>query len=204
MVWSRHVVGLCVAGSVLLAAGCGGGSKAPPVASVTTTPNSPAGHINASRGSGSGSGTAGPTPSALLAYSQCMRSNGVTNFPDPNARGQITITKGGGIDPSSPLFRAAQTKCQKLIPGGGLAAPGSTTHPTAQAFAQMLQVSRCMRQHGVSAFPDPTTTVPSHLTANMLVSDRDGVILVFPGTIDMQSPLFTRAAAACRFQVTNH
>jgi hypothetical protein len=204
MVWSRHLVGLCVAGSVLLAAGCGGGSKAPPVASVTTTSSSPATHANTSRRSGSGSSTAGPSPSALLAYSQCMRSNGVTNFPDPNARGQITITKGGGIDPSSPLFRAAQTKCQKLIPGGGLLAPGSTTHPSAQAFAQMLQVSQCMRHHGVSGFPDPTTTVPSHLTGNMMVSDRDGVILVFPGTIDMQSPLFTRAAAACHFNVTNH
>jgi hypothetical protein len=29
-------------------------------------------------------------------------------------------------------------------------------------------------------------------------SDIDGVILVFPATLDTQSPLFTRAAAACR------
>jgi hypothetical protein len=133
-----------------------------------------------------------------------MRSNGVTNFPDPNARGDITIGKGEGIDPSSPLFHAGQTRCQKLIPGGGLPAAGSTTHPSAQAMAQMLNVSRCMRQHGVSGFPDPTTTVPTQLTSSGLVSDRDGAILVFPGTIDMQSHLFTRAAAACGFQATNH
>jgi hypothetical protein len=62
-----------------------------------------------------------------------------------------------------------------------------------------------MRRHGVANFPDPRTSVPTNpLPGNGMISDRDGVILVFPATIDMQSPLFTHAAAACGFQLTNH
>jgi len=72
----------------------------------------------------------------------------------------------------------------------------------------MLKVAQCMRRHGVHDFPDPTTTVPSNPRAavggNGVISDIDGVILVFPGTIDEQSPLFTRAAATCHFPLHNH
>ena len=69
----------------------------------------------------------------------------------------------------------------------------------------MLKVSQCMRRHGIAGFPDPTTSVPSKLGGvGGVVSDRDGVILLFPATLDMQSPLFLHAAAACRFQLTNH
>jgi hypothetical protein len=91
------------------------------------------------------------------------------------------------------------------MPGGGFPGPGSTTHPSAQALAQMLKVAQCMRRHGISGFPDPTTSIPSNPPAGGgVISDRDGVILVFPARLDMQSPLFVRAAAACGFQLTNH
>jgi hypothetical protein len=64
---------------------------------------------------------------------------------------------------------------------------------------------QCIRQHAMSGFPDPATTVPSHLTGVVVVvSDRDGVILVFPDTPDLQSPAVTRAAATCRCPLHNH
>jgi hypothetical protein len=37
-----------------------------------------------------------------------------------------------------------------------------------------------------------------------VISDIEGVILVFPGTIDEQSPGFTHAAAVCAFPLHNH
>jgi hypothetical protein len=61
-----------------------------------------------------------------------------------------------------------------------------------------------MREHSVYDFPDPTASIPSIRAGLGEISDRDGVILVFPHTIDQQSPVFTRAAAACGFQLTNH
>src|SRR5689334_20738005 len=91
-----------------------------------------------------------------LAFSRCMRAHGLPNFPDPTSGGgiQLRITPNSGINPFSPAFKAAQASCHKLLPGGG---PFSG-RPTAQDKAQMLQISQCMRQHGITDFPDPTTS----------------------------------------------
>lgn len=58
-----------------------------------------------------------------LAFSKCMRSHGVPNFPDPqfqtNGGFGIRIRIGGpGLDPSSPAFQKAQQACANLLPGG--------------------------------------------------------------------------------------
>jgi hypothetical protein len=129
-----------------------------------------------------------------------MRAHGVANFPDPNASGGFQL--GAGTDPGSPALKAAQSKCQKLL--GGLPGLGSTTHPSADALTQMLEVSQCMRGHGISDFPDPTTSMPSSMAGVQYLSDRDGVILIFARGFDDQLPAFTRAAAACGFKLTNH
>jgi hypothetical protein len=55
----------------------------------------------------------------LLKYSQCMRSNGVPNFPDFGQSAQSPPPdKSGAINPSSPQFQAASTTCQHLLPAG--------------------------------------------------------------------------------------
>jgi hypothetical protein len=124
-----------------------------------------------------------------------MRSHGVSNFPDPSAGGNIQIS-GSGINLDSPAFKAAQSACSKLLPGGGPAGHGP---PSAQARAQMLAVSECMRAHGVTGFPDPTTTPPASITGYSQVIGRGGVFLAVPATINVRSPVYTQAAAACRF-----
>jgi hypothetical protein len=47
-----------------------------------------------------------------LAFAQCMRANGVPNFPDPDANGNIQFPIDSPI-PQSPAFRRAQNACQK-------------------------------------------------------------------------------------------
>jgi|GEM_PF-3607922 len=81
---------------------------------------------------------------------------------------------------------------------------GAGTHPSAQALVQMLKVSGCMPRRGISDFADPVTSVPSGMAGVPYLSDRDAVIPVFPRGFDDQSPAFTRAAAACLVQLTNH
>jgi hypothetical protein len=52
--------------------------------------------------------------------SQCMRSHGVPNFPDPTTGPvgeQVLNLRGTGIDPSSATYQAAGQACQKLFPG---------------------------------------------------------------------------------------
>jgi hypothetical protein len=53
-------------------------------------------------------------------FAQCMRSHGVPNYPDPTGPGGgHTVNLGAeGIDPSSPVFQAANQACQKIVPGG--------------------------------------------------------------------------------------
>jgi hypothetical protein len=57
---------------------------------------------------------------ALVKFSRCMRSRGVPDFPDPPVSGQRTTAppEGGGINPTSPRFRAAVSACQHLLPAG--------------------------------------------------------------------------------------
>jgi len=133
-----------------------------------------------------------------LAFSKCMRAHGLSNFPDPGSSGggiQIRIGPNSGVNPQSPAFQSAQAACKHLLPGGG---PGSGP-PSAQVRAQMLQISKCMRAHGVSGFPDPTTTPPSGPSGYSAVMGRNGVFLAIPNSIDTQSPAFKQAAAACNF-----
>ena len=52
-----------------------------------------------------------------LKYSQCMRSHGISSYPDPNGQGTISVAAGPGIDPTSPQFRTAQHECQSLDSG---------------------------------------------------------------------------------------
>jgi hypothetical protein len=106
-----------------------------------------------------------------------------------------------GIDTSAPAFQAAQTKCQHLMgarPGGPFR-PGGKTHPSAQTLAKLLRIARCMRQHDVPQFPDPQTSVPSNTSAGGagVITDFDGVILVFPATINLQAPAYKQALTAC-------
>lgn len=110
------------------------------------------------------------------------------------------------INPSAPAYKTAQARCAKLQTGavGGALYPGATTHPTAQALAQMRAVTQCMRRHGIAQFPDPTTSVPSNMTGVRQIADRDGAIFVFKDTLDIQSPAFLQAAAACGFGLQHH
>lgn len=188
----------------LLAAGCGG-SKSPVIANLGTTTSSSTNGENGASGSGSRP-TQAQMEQAALKYSECMRASGVPNFPDPKTGGGFQFQTGSGIDPSSPTFQAAQTKCSKQLPGGGPPAPGTETHPSAQALAQMVKAARCMRAHGITDFPDPATKVTPlpRGSSGGVISDINGVILEFPASIDTQSPEFVRAATACKFPLHNH
>ncbi|HXR22997.1 MAG TPA: hypothetical protein VN786_10605 [Acidimicrobiales bacterium] len=54
-----------------------------------------------------------------LKYSECMRSHGEPDFPEPNAQGLIKITNPTGVmGPHSPQFQRAEKACQSLDNGG--------------------------------------------------------------------------------------
>lgn len=191
---------IAVLSSAVLITGCGGSSGAPASATVADT-----GVAGTGSSTQTGGGATSPQPTtpagmnaSALAFSRCMRANGVSNFPDPQPGGRVLFTVNG-LDRSSPAFKAAQAKCQRLLPPGGPPHPGTQTHPSAQTLAKLVRIAQCMRHHGVPQFPDPRTSVPANPFRNGegVITDYDGAILLFPSTLDMQSPAYMQATAAC-------
>jgi hypothetical protein len=187
--------------SGVLVAGCGGTTRSLTAATVAGagTPASNSASANATTTAGSSAGPTAPDAgSPGVAFADCMRSNGVPNFPDPSPGRGLLFQMGGGVNPASPAVKTAQAKCKKLLPGGP-PGPGSTTHPTAQTLAKLLQIAVCMRQHRIRQFPDPRTSVPSDLNPAVYeeITDFDGAILLFPVTINLQSPAYKQALTAC-------
>jgi hypothetical protein len=203
--WKAGRLALLLAAAAITQAGCGG-SKAPSVANLgTTTSSSDAGQTNTTSTSGRGAPESQLQTDALK-YSLCMRSHGVPNFPDPSPGGGFVFQAGSGLNPSSPALKSAMAKCQKYM-GGSPPGPGTVEHPNAKWLAQMVDAAACMRRHGYPDFPDPRTSVPSNPFGNSgagVISDIDGVIFIFPGSIDTTSPQFYRAADKCKFPDHDH
>lgn len=133
----RAVAVAALIASVILTAGCSGGSG-PGVASAGSS-------AQATRAA---SGTQKPS---TLAYARCMIRHGIQDFPEPNAKGQIAVTNGQLPDINSPQFKAAMKACLSLDPAG-TAAPVTNTP---QHQAAEVRYATCMRSHGVPDFPDP-------------------------------------------------
>jgi hypothetical protein len=66
-----------------------------------------------------------PSYSKLLAFSKCMRSHGIPDFPDPNPGGGLSIqaTPGSDLAPNNPTFQSASKTCAKAT---GVAGFGAT------------------------------------------------------------------------------
>lgn len=131
-----------------------------------------------------------------MTFSKCMRAHGVTHFPDPTGHG--LNLDGTGINPRSPAFRAAQTVCFKLLPGGG----PNGQKASAAHIRQADRTAACMREHHVSGFPDPIiATGPPNLDPAKYSSIEagGGIVIAIPKSIDEQSPAFEKAAKFCGF-----
>ena len=91
----------------------------------------------------------------LSPTAHCMRSHGVPTFPDPTSSGQIPKTQVVSASKSNPSrFDSADSACRHLLPNGG---NGETPAQIAQDWSEFRDFARCMRSHGVSNWPDPTS-----------------------------------------------
>ncbi len=79
-----------------------------------------------------------------VSYSDCMRSHGVPDFPDPSPSGGYELSTSG-INLQSPAYLSASRTCASLQPGNDTAKP--VISETQQA--EMVANARCIRRHGV-------------------------------------------------------
>lgn len=158
----------------LLAAGCGGAS--PRVANITTSTTATTTQQNAQNG--------------LLAFSRCMRANGIPSFPDPQhfASGSIKLTIHHlGIGTSATLQTAMNT-CRHLLPAGYTNNNSGGQQITPADKRDYLKAAACMRRHGFPDIPDPTFQNNS-ITWNM------------PPTVNQNSPAAVKAVTTCQKRI---
>jgi hypothetical protein len=118
-------------------------------------------------------------------FAECMRDNGVGEFPDPDASGELTIdgvVNGSSLDPSGPAWQSAIAACKDLQP------PGFTgdEEVTAEEQEARLEFAQCMRDNGIEDFPDPVEGGPIIDTSRMPGA---------PGALSI--PGFEEAQQAC-------
>lgn len=134
---------------------------------------------------GTGASKKASDEAKMRKFAQCMRDNGV-DMQDPKdgrveIRASAKPSAGGGPVRTDPKIEAAQKKCAHLMPNGG-----KPRRPSAAELAKMRAYSKCMRDHGVTAFPDPKP-------------DGGMQLRVGEGTgIDPQSQTFKNADEACK------
>jgi hypothetical protein len=73
-------------------------------------------HLLPNGGSGPGPAQIQQVRALSLAYSQCVRSHGVPNFPDPASDGRIPDPATVGINQGSPKFETANQACRRYRP----------------------------------------------------------------------------------------
>ena len=112
-------------------------------------------------------------------FSACMRSHGVSDFPDPTlgSNGLPSWTSSESRPP--PAYQGAREVCGKDLPSLGLNTPAGR----ASAAAAALRYATCMRSNGVPSFPDP---------------NRQGVLVIQTGEVQPSSPAFQKAQSACK------
>ncbi|QKW35928.1 hypothetical protein HUT06_19375 [Actinomadura sp. NAK00032] len=139
-------------------------------------------------GGDGGTGAGGPAKGAsdddkMRKFAQCMRANGV-DMPDPKD-GKVEIRSSAepgqaGRPRNTGEAEAAQRKCAHLMPNGG-----KPRKPDPQEIARMRKFSQCMRDNGITKFPDPKP-------------DGSMLLQAGPGTgLDPESTRFKEAQKAC-------
>jgi hypothetical protein len=166
--WGRiTAVTTAMVGTTVLVAACSAGS-------------------GSSQGGGSANSTGSSTQSAgLLAFSSCMRSHGVSAYPDPDSSGEVPKESLEQLGVSQSQFNSALSTCQHLMPGNSLSGQASQSI-TVQQQQDYLSAAACMRSHGITNFPSPVFS---------------GGSVTFPNlqhAVDVKSTQFLQAYQICQ------
>jgi hypothetical protein len=137
---------------------------------------------SASGGPGAATSTTSGRQAAAAVWRElvrCARANGMPNLPDPqiDSSGRASFPNGTP-EPTARVRRA----CQSIYDRLPASARGEEARPPADMQA-LLRFARCMREHGMTDFPDP---------------DAEGNFNAPAGATDPKSPRFKSALQACR------
>jgi hypothetical protein len=167
----RPLVALALVALIsLISAGCG--SDAP---SETGTAS----------GTGAGGSKNASDQDKAVKFAECIRSNGVSDFPDPNAKGQFVY----GVSVSPAVWTKAVDACKDLQPPGTLSAKRTPKQQSAS-----LRFAQCIRENGVEDFPDPANGEPLVNTYEIPSANRPGGMAILNAAMEKCGDVLGRAA----------
>jgi hypothetical protein len=147
----------------VIAAACGGTRSS----SGTSTAAGTSSNTTTAARTSTASHTSTVTPrEKAVKFSECMRTNGVGDFPDPNASGAFPSY---GISVSKAVWMKAVAACKALQPPGTLSAK-----LTPAQLSAAIKFAQCIRENGVPDFPDPVSGQPLIDTTQIPSSNKPG------------------------------
>jgi len=160
---------VAVAGAALVAAACGG-------TSTQTNTFAP-----------------GATYTQALAFTKCMRSNGVPQFPAPNAQGNFNTAQVDALMNSNSQADNALHQCRSVLPNAGTGLTAEQIQTMQQHnLRNAVKAAHCMRAHGITNFPDPAgTTQASGVNWQPVIS------AVQAGGLSLNTPSYEAAFMTC-------
>ena len=103
--------------------------------------------------------SAGHETYQAVTFAECMRENGVSGFPDPDASGELTIDgvlNGSSLDPDARRGSRPSARVRTCSHRGSRA-----TRRARRSRSARLEFAQCIRDNGVKDFPDPAKASPS-------------------------------------------
>lgn len=160
--------------------------------------------------------TEADTEEAALEFSQCMRDNGVPDFPDPSfTEGGGGIVVGGpggegpGFDPQSDEVQAAFEACGELLEGAAFGPGGGNFDPT-ELQDNLLAMTECLRDQGLevddpdlSNFGPAAGGPPPGTEASESEAGEGPEVRAFSifGDLDMDDPDVQAAMEVCQGEI---
>jgi hypothetical protein len=170
----------------LIGAGCG--SNAPSENGTASSPGTAS-----SSGTASSAGTGGNKKATDrdkgVKFAECIRAHGVSDFPDPNAKGDFQY----GVSVTPAVWKKATTACKALQPPGTLSAKRTPKQQSAS-----LRFAQCIRENGVKDFPDPVNGEPLVNTYKIPSSNRPGGMAVLNAAMHKCGKVLGEAAGGQR------
>ncbi|MEV4641072.1 hypothetical protein AB0J80_27390 [Actinoplanes sp. NPDC049548] len=114
-----------------------------------------------------------------LKFSQCMRDQGMSWFPDPGADGGLKVSIPEGTDQNK--YDKAEEACKAYAPGSG----SQGGRLSDEDLGKIRQMAQCMRDKGFTNYPDP---------------DSNGSIQINEDTVGISpdDPAFQKAMQECQ------
>ena len=181
----RPLVALALAGLIgLVGAGCGSdeSSKSGAASGTDTARSSTATADNSADKNLS-------KQEKAVKFAECMRANGVPNFPDPDPKGEFNF----GVDVTVEVWTKAVDACKALKPPGALSAKRTPKEQSAS-----LRFAQCVREHGVKDFPDPVNGEPLIDTYKIPSSNKPGGMTILNAATDACGTILEKSAGGQR------